>query len=145
MDDLFHNEYQIGFPEGWEDRTEVILVGPDRDGTKPTVTVKRLTLKTEQTLAQFSAFQLHSLRELAMVKKSDVLEESDTTLGGVPAHSRVYHVKFLDKHLTQRQTYAIRGQTAYILTETSARDRFEGDMPLFDEVRKRFQFRIPEA
>jgi hypothetical protein len=145
MDDLFHNEYSIGFPEGWEDRTEVILVGPDRDGPKPTVTVKRLTLKTEQTLAQFSAFQLHSLRELVGVKPSAIIEERDTTLGGVPAHSRVYHVKFIDKLLTQRQTYAIRGQTAYILTETSARDRFEADIPLFDEVRRRFQFRLPEA
>lgn len=145
MDELTHHEFSIGLPEAWVDRTEVILVGPAKDGSSPTVTVKRIVLKAPQTLEQFVGFQLHGLRELVGVKPIDIVEERDTTLGGLPAYMRTYHLRYLDKFLMQRQVYALRGLVAYVLTETSGRERFEGDLPLFDEILKKFQFKAAAA
>jgi hypothetical protein len=143
MKDLIHHEFTTGFPDGWEDRTEVILVGPMRDGRRPTLTVARITLKSPQTLAQFAAFQRHGLSELSGVKDTDIVEEGETTLAGVEAYTRVYHTRFIDRMLTQRQVYAIRGQTAYVITETSAKEHYADDRPTFEEIMKRFHFRLP--
>ncbi|MCK6590346.1 MAG: DUF1795 domain-containing protein [Polyangiaceae bacterium] len=145
MDDLIHHEYSVGLPEGWQDKTEVVLSGPMNDGTCPTLTVTRIRLKVEQTLEQFAAYQLHGLGVQMAVKKTDILEEGETTLGGLPAFARVYNLRFFDKPLMQRQTYVVRGLVAYVVTETSTVDQFEDDRPLFNEMLKRFQFRLPAA
>lgn len=145
MDKLLHHELSVGFPEGWEDRTEVVLAGPKRDGSCPTLTITRIKLKVGQTLEQFAAYQLHGLGVQMAVKPTDVLEEEETSLGGAPAFRRVYIVKFFGKPLKQRQTYTLRGLTAYVVTETSAVDHFADDLPIFNEMIQQFQFRLPAA
>lgn len=145
MDDLLHHEYSVGLPDGWQDKTEVVLAGPMKDGSCPTLTVTRIVLKVAQTLEQFAAYQLHGLGVQMAVKKTDVLKEEETTLGGVPAFRRIYNLRFFDKPLIQRQTYALRGLVAYVVTETSRVDQFEGDLVTFNEMIERFQFRLPAA
>jgi hypothetical protein len=143
MNDLIHHELTVGLPEGWQDKTEVILVGPTRDESRPTLTITKVALKSPQTLAQFAAFQLFGLSGVGGVKATDIVEEGETTLAGLDAYVRVFHVRMFDRLLTQRQAYAIRGQTAYIITETSAKEHYEDDRPIFEEIMKRFQFRLP--
>jgi hypothetical protein len=143
MHDFIHHEYALGLPEGWEDKTEVVFVGPQRGESNPTLTIKRMTLKTEQTLAQFASIQGHSLGMLLGVKNIDILEEGSTTLGGVDALMRVYNLRFGGKRLKQRQIYALRGQTAYVITETSSVEHYADDRPIFEGILKKFQFRFP--
>lgn len=143
MKDLAHHEYTIGFPESWTDRTDVVLVGPAEDGKSPSVTVKRIDLEVEQTLAQFAAFQRQGLENIMNVQKPDFIEEGPTALAGLQAYARVYRIRFANKALTQRQVYAIRGRTAYVITMTSAVERYEADLPIFEEILGRFQFRLP--
>jgi hypothetical protein len=142
MDDLLHHEYSVGLPEGWQDKTEVILSGPMRDGSCPTLTISRIKLKVPQTLEQFAAYQEHGLGVQMGVKREDILEEGETTLGGVPAFWRLYDLKFFGKPLKQRQTYALRGLMAYVVTETSTVAHYEDDRPVLGEMVKRFQFRF---
>jgi hypothetical protein len=143
MDDLLHHEYAVGLPEDWQDKTEVVLSGPMKDGSCPTLTVTRIKLKMEQTLEQFAAYQLHGLGVQMQVKKTDVIDEGETTLGGLPAFFRIYNLRFFDKPLVQRQTYVLRGLMAYVVTETSTVDQFANDRATFNEMLKRFQFRTP--
>lgn len=143
MDDLLHHTFALGFPGGWEDRSDVLLAGPSRDGISPTVAVKRILLKVELTLARFVEFQRHGLEMVLKVTGLDVIEEGETTLAGLEAYMRVYRIKYLDAWLIQRQVYALRGEIAYVITETSTPDHYEEDLPLFDEVIKSFQFVLP--
>jgi hypothetical protein len=143
MNDLVHQELTIGFPDGWEDRTEVLFVGPTREGRNPAVTVKRVEIKFDMTLAQFVGFQVQALEVLLGVKKADVIEEGDTTLAGLPAHARLYRLLFGDKPCVQRQVYTLRGRTAYIVTTTSAAEHYADDAPVFEEILKRFKLEAP--
>lgn len=140
MKDLLHLEYAVGFPDGWTDRTELIMVGPEREGRYPAVTLKRIMLEVDMSLEQFVGFQVQALEVLMGVKQPDVIEQKETTLSGVPAHTRLYRMKFLDKLCVQRQIYAIRGRTAYVITATSASDHYVDDAPIFDEIIRRFRF-----
>lgn len=145
MKDLAHNEYSVGIPDDWEDRTEVILKGPRRDGTSPTLTVSKVELREEMTLAQFAAFQRHGLEVMLSLKKLPVIEEGETTLGGAPAYMRVYNIQYMRKTLTQRQVYAVRGKIAYVITETSAKEHYADDRPTFEAMIAQFKFLLPPA
>jgi hypothetical protein len=143
MKDLVHQEMSIGFPDGWTDRTEVVFAGPVREGRSPTVTIKRITLQFEMSLAEFVKFQIQAAEVLLGVKPIDVMEEGPTTLAGIPAHIRVYRMRFAGKWCVQRQYYALRGLSAYVLTTTSADEHYTDDLPVFEEILARFQITPP--
>lgn len=139
MDDLHHGEFKIGLPDGWRDRTEVVFVGPKRSGVSPAISLKRTALKAGQTLADLAASQLEGLQLMLRVTKDDIIEEGEATLAGIHAHMRVYHGTYLDRRITQRQICMIHDQTAYVLTASSTREHYAEDLPVFEEVIRRFQ------
>jgi hypothetical protein len=143
MNDLVHKEMTIGFPDGWEDRTELLIAGPPRDKRNPTVTVRRIELKFDMTLDKFVGFQAQALEVLLGVKKRNIVEEGETTLAGLPAYMRLYRFTYADKPCVQRQYYALRGRTAFVVTTTTAPDHYKDDAPVFDEIIKRFKLAAP--
>jgi hypothetical protein len=143
MNKVRHHDFTLGIPDGWKDRTEVVLKGLSRDGKNwPTVTVTRVLLEHDLTLAQFVDFQINALVTQAGVKES-FMQKGQTTLDGLEASVCVFDIKVLGRWLTQRQIYAIRDKIAFIVVTTSPQEFYEADREFFDPIIKSFKFNPP--
>lgn len=143
MKKVRHHDFSIGIPDEWTDRTEVVLKGLSRDGKNwPTVTVTRVLLEHDLTLAQFVDFQIRALVTQAGVNEA-FLHKGPTTLDGLEAFECDFDIKALGRWLTQRQIYAVRDRIAFVVVATSPKEFYAADHEIFDPIIKSFKFDPP--
>lgn len=109
------NGYEIGFPEGWRDATQVVLIGPERHVFTPNVQVMREPLP-EVPIDEFLQAQRAELAQLAGFR---LIGHGDRSLGGRPALHHSYSWDLPDRpgvRIRQMQITARRDNELFTVT-----------------------------
>ena len=142
MRHIQHNDFVIGFPDGWLDVSTVILAGPPKDNYGPSITVTRERLDSAQTATQYAAKQLPALQREFGEYGYRTRQEGPLVLGSLSAFQRTHSFVMPEQGLEiqQWQVYMILGNEAITITCTDSAVCFQASMPCFQEAIRQFRF-----
>ncbi len=139
MDVLHANSFEIGFPAGWEDRSQVTLVGPPQIGFTPNVQINQEPVPEGVDVFQYFDEQK---RELATLPEFEQVETGDRMLGGVSADFHGWRWTVPQGYrIRQLQYVFVRGATVFTVTCSALDDQWDQQSAMFDMMLAQFRFR----
>ena len=139
---LRHSEFEIGVPDGWLDRSLVILRPPDSDHLAPSITVSRQPLSADISSEEFAIQQIPALTETFAEYGFRIIEERQVRLAGLDAFRYAYEFTSQESnlHVIQIQIYLIRNGFVYVLTATDDAERFHDHKSALEDAIAHFNF-----
>ena len=126
MRKLLSNGFQMGWPEGWEDHSTVVIIGPARPTFSPNIQVNREPIQAGVSLEGYFAEQR---RELSTLNDFQLVDHGERQLGGQKAHYHAYTWRVPDGFVIQQAQYAtLRSPTIFTVTCSAMAD----DWPAFE-------------
>jgi hypothetical protein len=126
-----HNEIHLELPQGWQDGSQVIALGPASGPVRPTLVVTREPAGKE-TLEQFAARQLPQLK--AALPGLALVKEGPARFGPHSAFLREYNFTAEGQKLSQLQLYVLRSGIAYSVTFTQATAQMASTRQIAEEA-----------
>jgi hypothetical protein len=142
MQELSHNKLVIGWPDGWHDRSNVILVGPSNDGFAPSINITCQRLTKPLSAEEYAGEQQSQLEKALDDEKFRVLDKGPYSLGTRPAYQRTqsYCPPALNREVVQWQVHIVNGLNAAVITATDKASTFERNLPLFKAAIAEFKW-----
>lgn len=125
------NGFEIGYPEGWRDASQIVLIGIERPVFTPNVQVTREPLP-DMPVEEFLQAQRAELSQLSGFR---LLGHGDRTLGGRPALHHAYSWDLPDRpgvRIRQMQVTARRDHELFTVTCSALEDDWEQAEPGFE-------------
>src|SRR5262245_28986959 len=133
MSILQHRYLTLDLPDGWEDASQVIALGPEASGFRPNLVFSQEPTRPGETAAEFAHRQLAQLKEV--LPDYFLVREGDATFGSKAGFLRE-HVFFADKRrdVFQMQFYCVIEGRAYTFTFTHVRDEMPAARPMAERL-----------
>lgn len=126
-------------PEGWRDRSIVVIEAPRMPGSAFTtnITLMRVEGRAEST----AAFAMQQVADLSgALPRFELLSQKNVSLGGLPAIELLFQWTPPDGPIVQRITVFQRQGTFWSLTASARKGEWEKLVPDFDRVASSLRF-----
>jgi hypothetical protein len=120
---LRHGALSLDLPDGWEDQSQVIGVGPEDSGFRPNVVLTFAALEKGESLGKLAAKTWPSMEKVLPGLKRG--KEGPALLGERPVFQREHTFEMEGRPLAQLQTFIAAGDRALVLTYTHLEARFD--------------------
>ena len=127
MDQVRHADVTLPLPLGWEDGSQIAILGPSNGQFRPNIVVSKERLKADETFDQFIVQIKRSLREV--LENYQICEEGRATIGKWSGYMLEQTFTNSDGRpstiLQQQQFFLIVGETVYTFTCSNTADAFD--------------------
>jgi hypothetical protein len=136
-------------PPDWVERSIVSFCAPAPPGTKnaPNIVLTEEPMREGETLNTYSSRYLAELAQ--QLPHFDVVETSETTLGGLPAtfvrFLWVSNLGGIEQSITLVERAASSGRVVFSLTSTASAENAEQMRPMFAEIARSIRFDAQET
>jgi hypothetical protein len=138
MINVSHNEVQLMFPEGWEDQSHIIVMGPAQADFRSNIVLIAEGLKDGETLEKVTA---RALEGLQVFPEFSLTSQAASKLGPHQGILREHTFTHDEKKLTQLQFATIYGKRVFTLTFTDLSSRIaksrQGALDIFQKLQLR--------
>jgi hypothetical protein len=111
-----HLYLTVPIPDGWEDASQVIALGPEKDGFRCNLVFSQEPTKPGETATEFAARQLPQLR--AALDGYILVREGEARFGPNSGFLREHTFSMEKADIAQLQFYVILGGRCYTFTFT---------------------------
>jgi hypothetical protein len=142
MNPLQHNYLSLDLPEGWEDASQVIALGPEENGFRPNLVFSQEPLKRiGESAEEFARRQLPQLRQA--LDEYFLIKEGRARMGSLIGYLRAHSFAMERGEVGQFQFYVVSKTHAFTFTFTHLRERFEDSRELAEKVIGGAQLMVP--
>ena len=127
---LRHNNIEIPLLPGWEDDTQIVVLGVAEGDFRPNIVVSHEPIEPGESVEEFAARQLHLL-EAALEGYYSVKEEV-ATFGPHTGFLREHEFEVNGQQLQQMQFYIPYGNEVYTFTATHSLGKFASSKSIFE-------------
>jgi hypothetical protein len=120
MPELRHNYLNLVIPDGWEDASQVIALGPEDDGFRPNLVFSQEPTKPGESAAEFAYRQLPELRKA--LTNYYLVWEGEATFGSNFGFLREHTFSMEKGEFGQLQFYVVINDRAYNFQFTHLRE-----------------------
>ncbi|MBA3714030.1 MAG: DcrB-related protein [Pyrinomonadaceae bacterium] len=132
------NGFMTEVPDGWEDRSLLMLVGPvSRTDFAANVVFTREPVDTITSVEDYAAEVRQ--RSRAEVGALEILDEQATTINEFPAYQWVQQCEIAGRRLRQLQTCILTGGVVFTGTCSAEIEEFDAHVTAFRQIISMFQ------
>ncbi|HEY0429750.1 MAG TPA: DcrB-related protein [Pyrinomonadaceae bacterium] len=133
------NGWTADWPDGWEDRSMITLVGEtDGKGFASNIVVTRQKIEAGTSLADFAAIQAEMMR--GEIGTLQIIDERAIEINGLEAFQRLQRFAASETQIIQQvQTFFLAGENIFAVTGTAAVERFDRAIPAFKKFVETFR------
>ncbi|MFN0062872.1 MAG: DcrB-related protein [Myxococcaceae bacterium] len=132
MPNLQHNALSLALPQGWEDGSQVIALGPQDGGFRPNLVFSQEPVKAGENSAQFAARQLPQLKQA--LTGYVLVKEGAAKFGNNSGFLREHAFKMEKSEIGQLQFYVVNGGTAFTFTFTHLKPKLAAAKPTAEKL-----------
>ncbi|MBN1851952.1 MAG: DcrB-related protein [Pirellulales bacterium] len=141
MNQIVHNNYEIGMPDNWVDATITVITGPADNEYSPSISIVQQPLKEPTRSETYGRSQANVLQDALAKNGYEVLEEGPAKLGQYDAYRRMFrHVSEDGIPVTQLQFYITRKKEVVIITATHMTANYPQLKDQFEAALEKFAF-----
>ncbi|NTX34721.1 DcrB-related protein [Myxococcus sp. CA033] len=129
---LRHGALTLSLPEGWQDTSQVIALGPEDGGFRPSVVVSVEPVKPSETAQQLAARMLSSIQQHA--QSLTLLSERQVTHGDKVGVQREYILTLQGARIAQLQFCTVKEGMGLTFTFSQREDRFRATRAVGEAV-----------
>ena len=129
---LQHNYLTLSLPNGWEDASQVIALGPEDSGFRPNLVFSQEPTKANETAQQFAARQLPQLKQA--LTGYALVKEGMQKFGPNSGFLREHTFKMDKGEIGQLQFYVVSGGRAYTFTFTHLKGKLAGAKAIAEKL-----------
>ena len=143
MENFTANDWTSIFPDGWNDRSMITLIG----ATGAAGIAANIVVTKEETDGQTVSVEDYAEAQkqamTAEIPQLQILDERPTTVNGAPSFQRLQRFQIENVVIQQAQTFILSKNAVYVITGTAAIEDFNG---IIDALRRFTEnFRLTNA
>jgi hypothetical protein len=129
------SNFILPLPIDWEDGSQLIAIGPERDGFRMNMVFATEPVARGISAAEFAAEQLPRL-EVAL-DQYELVSQRDATFGPNVGYLREHRFAMEGSSIAQLQFHVVHGGTAYTMTFTQLAHYMDRSMPIAERLLSR--------
>lgn len=132
------NNFALEIPDDWQDRSIISFsatVSPNEFA--PNVVVTREIIDAETSIEDYTSNQFNITQ--AEVQGLKIVDQQNTTIGGLPAVQIIQSISAHGLNLQQLQTFILGNEEIYIVTCTATAASFDQHLSRFQKIAQTFQ------
>lgn len=127
-----HGNLVVTLPDGWSDASQIVALGPDEGGFRPSLVVSLEPAQGAETAKALADRSLTALKKA--LRELDKIAEKPATLGGVAGVLREYTCQSAQGRMAQLQFYSVKNGQARTYTYSTTAEKLAAARPIAEKL-----------